>query len=175
MARPERYFIGPGVKDKLQDVIYRVSGTPLGSGGGSVPTRLQGMQGPPAVTSIRAGTFTGSWNIGSTKAVTFTTSPTATVSVTNISWPISHNHVSPENCVVGKDGSSWWLVVPVLQSATTTVVTQSLTVPVVTDVSISATLNTSNCAITIGKTVVTSSITVVSQTSTASYIRLRVP
>lgn len=43
MARPERYFIGPGVRDKIQDVITRVSGTPLGGVGGSVPTRLQDM------------------------------------------------------------------------------------------------------------------------------------
>lgn len=142
---------------------------------------------------VRAATFSGSWAINASKVVTFKYAPTATQTVTNLSWPITHNHSAPENCLVGKEGTSWWLVVPVLEERTALFVTQtqqrmfcSGTAPqvIVTDVNISATLNTNNCAISIGKTLTTSSIAVVSatatavfiqQTATATYIRLRVP
>ena len=106
---------------------------------------------------VRAATFTGAWGIGASKTVTFEYAPTATQTVTNLTWPITHNHSSPERCIVGKEGTSWWLVVPVLQASSFTYVS---------DVSISASLNASNCTISIGKTMTT---------ATATYIRLRVP
>jgi hypothetical protein len=142
---------------------------------------------------VRAATFTGSWAINASKVVTFSHAPTATQVVSNLSWPIAHNHATPENCIVGREGTSWWLVVPVLQSATAVFVTQTqsvtfasgtATASAVSDVLISATLNTNNCGITIGKTLTTASITVAGATATASvivgtatasYLRLRVP
>ena len=148
---------------------------------------------PAARKQVRAATFTGSWAINATKVVTFKYAPTATQAVTNLSWPITHNHTVAENCLVGREGTSWWLVVPVLQAQTALFVTQTqsvtfasgtATASAVSDVLISATLNTNNCLITIGKTLTTSSITVVGVTATASvivgtatasYLRLRVP
>jgi hypothetical protein len=129
----------------------------------------------PSVRQVRAATFTGSWSINASKVVTFRCAPTATQAVTNLSWPIAHNHTAAEDCIVGREGTSWWLVVPVLQTATALFVTGTGTATCVTDVSISATLNTSNCTISIGKTLATSAITVVSTTETATYLRLRVP
>ena len=142
---------------------------------------------------VRAATFTGSWAINASKVVTFSHAPTATQVVSNLSWPIAHNHATPENCIVGREGTSWWLVVPVLQAVTAVFVTQTqsmtfasgtATASAVSDVLISATLNTNNCSITIGKTLTTASITVAGATATASvivgtatasYLRLRVP
>ena len=43
MPQNERYFIGPGLRDKLRDVISRVDGTPDDVSGANVPTRLQDM------------------------------------------------------------------------------------------------------------------------------------
>jgi len=123
---------------------------------------------------VRAATFTGSWSIGNTNTVTFKAVPTVTAVVQNLSWPIAFNHTTPENCIVGKDGTSWWLVVPVLQTATAVFVTQTSSMSIVTDVNISATLNTTSCAITVGKTVATSTISVISQSITAAYLKLRV-
>lgn len=159
---------------------------------------------------VRAATFTGSWAINDSKVVTFRYAPTATQAVTNLSWPITHSHSVPENCLVGKEGTSWWLVVPVLEARTAVFVTQTATavfatgtatavfagssgtqsiatgislakstITYVTDVS--ATLNTSNCVITVSKTngstevvtgatVSTGTITVQSNTATGSYI-----
>jgi len=150
---------------------------------------------------IRAATFTGSWAVGASKAVTFKYAPTVTQTVTNLSWPITHNHSTPENCLVGKEGTSWWLVVPVLEARTAVFATQTTshqlvtgvsvssgTINYVSGISVSGTLNTSNCQITIrttqttastsivsGVTASTASITVIQQTTTATYLRLRVP
>ena len=130
---------------------------------------------------VRAATFTGSWAINATKVVTFKYAPTATQAVTNLSWPITHNHTAAENCLVGREGTSWWLVVPVLQTATAVFATQTATAVFVTGTAtsvfyrgsatqsiangislsrstinyvtdVSATLNTTDCSITVSKT-----------------------
>jgi hypothetical protein len=84
MPQNERYFIGPGLRDKLRDVITRVGGMPDTSSGATIPTRLQTMGGP-AGASIKAVTFTGSWFLDSEKMVTFhgVTSTPNTVMATN--------------------------------------------------------------------------------------------
>lgn len=161
--------------------------------------------------AVRAAVFSGSWPIGSSKTVTFSNAPTTTATVQNLSWPITEAGYSNEPCIVGKDGTAWYLVVPRLQTATSVFVTATQqqtvgtgfsqntyvsaiqTFSAVTDVSISAQLNTSNCAITIGKTVTTTEIRIVSETAsaffasgtstatviagtaTASFLRIRVP
>jgi hypothetical protein len=146
-----------------------------------------------APQQVRAATFSGAWPIGSTKVVTFKYAPTATVNAFNLSWPITLTAYSNEDCIVGREGTNWWLVVPRLEARTAILVTQTAsqlicsgtaTQSVVTDVSISGSLNTSSCAITIGRTVTTTSVRVVSATATmvaisssftASVLRVRVP
>ena len=124
---------------------------------------------------VRAATFTGAWAIDSTKTVTFKYAPTATANVVNLSWPITANHVAPENCLVGKEGTSWWLVVPVLQAATAVFVTQTQAGTNLVSIAIAATLNTNTCGITVSQTPSTTRITLITATVTSSYIRLRVP
>ena len=46
MAQPERYFIGPTVREKLTEVFARVGGMPAGSGGKTPATSLQDIQRP---------------------------------------------------------------------------------------------------------------------------------
>jgi hypothetical protein len=130
---------------------------------------------------VRAATFTGSWAINASKVVTFKYAPTATASVTNLSWPITHNHSVAENCIVGREGTSWWLVVPVLSTATAVFATQTATAVFVTGTAtslfytgtatqsiatgislskatinfltnVSASLDTANCTITVSTT-----------------------
>lgn len=142
---------------------------------------------------VRAATFTGAWPIGSTKAVTLKYQPTAVINAMNLSWPITLGGYVNEDCLVGKEGTNWWLVVPVLQAPTAVFVTQTVqrtfvtgtaSQQVVTDVNISASLNTSSCSITIGKTASTATVTVASGSATAAFIassytsaflRVRVP
>ena len=105
---------------------------------------------------FRIGTFTGSWSIGATKTVTFkyATNTPNTASATNLFFPITGTASS--DCAIAKDGTAWFLIDVPLESASTTVMT---------DVTLSASLNTSACTISIGKTLVTASI---------SYLRLKV-
>lgn len=200
---------------RIADVVRAVENPPQLA----QPLTFEPWFGTRVPRQVRAATFTGAWAIGSTKVVTFKNVPTATASVQNLSWPITANHVSPENCVVGKDGTSWYLVVPVLQTATAVFVTQTefstyckttvfedvvvgLTVntadiTVLSDVTVTASLDTQSCAITVGVTKSTSKFNVVSSVSgttkkikvvkdtssaifitatvTSSYLRLRVP
>jgi len=144
---------------------------------------------------VRAATFTGSWAINASKVVTFAYAPTATQTVMNLSWPITHNHSVAENCIVGREGTSWWLVVPVLQAQTAVFVTQtqqrtycsatasqsvvtgvstsSTSFTSLSDVSVTATLDTTSCTITVGVTKTTASTNVVTGV-TASTATIKV-
>jgi hypothetical protein len=142
---------------------------------------------------VRVATFSGAWAIDSSKTVTFKYAPTATVNAVNLSWPITLPGYTAETCIVGREGTNWWLVVPKLEARTAVFVTQTqqrtfvtgtASQQVLTDVSVSASLDTSNCSITIGKTASTASITVATGSATAafiassftsSFLRVRVP
>jgi hypothetical protein len=130
---------------------------------------------PAARKQVRAATFTGSWAINASKVVTFKYAPTATQTVTNLTWPITHSHATPEDCIVGREGTSWWLIVPKLEARTAVFVTQTASTTIMRSITISATLDTNSCAITVSQTPATSSIIVMSQTATGTYLRLRVP
>lgn len=157
--------------ERIASVVRAAETTPPGAAPLTFSKRL-----PDQVPKqVRAAMFSGSWPTGSTKTVTFKYAPTATATVMNLSWPITLNGYVNENCLVGREGTNWWLVVPVLQGGTAVFITRTASQQVVSDVSISATLDTESCSITVGKTLTTSSISVVSQTFTAAYLRLRVP
>lgn len=116
MAQPERYFIGPNVREKLTEVFARVGGMPAGGGGHTPVMSLQDIQRPPNQMNLRAATFTGSWAIGTTNTVTFKYEPTATQTVTNLTWPMGGCSQSETDCIVGKDSDTWLLLTPNLAS-----------------------------------------------------------
>lgn len=153
----------------------------------------------PNAKVFRVATFTGAWAIGASKVVTFknrTTTPN-TVVATNLFFPITSTAAGSRDCGIAKDGTAWFLIDVRLATASAVFVTstQSLsfvsstvsgisvtgvqqrtyvsgtaTQAVVSDVSISASLNTSNCAITIGKTLSTASVTVASGVSSGLFV-----
>lgn len=58
----ERYLIGPGLRDKLREVVAGFDGTPIGSEGeAGIPVRLQTMSRRGGGSTIRLGQFTGAW------------------------------------------------------------------------------------------------------------------
>jgi hypothetical protein len=128
--------------------------------------------------AFRVCTFTGAWSIDSAKTVTFrnvTTTPN-TVSAVNLFFPIASAPTAAVNCAVARDGTAWYLIDVPMQAATAVfigttaagvAITSTATSSYVSDVSISATLNTSSCSITIGKTLTTASSTFVTGTATA--------
>lgn len=69
-----------------------------------------------SVKLVRRGTFSGAWPINSTAVVTFVQSPTATVNATNLTWPLGGCTQSTTTCIVGKEGTNWWLITPALPS-----------------------------------------------------------
>lgn len=119
------------------------------SGGPSSPLSFEPYFDARKTKQVRAATFSGAWPVGSTNTVTFTNAPTATAWVMNLSWPITGTH-SNDNCIVGKDGTAWYLVVPVLATAKQTVITS---------IAISAVLDTQTCAIAVSQTANTAAIT----------------
>jgi hypothetical protein len=124
---------------------------------------------------VRVARFSGAWPAGTVKTVTFKFAPTATANVTNLSWPITLSGYANEDCLVGREGTNWWLIVPVLEARTAIMVTRTAATTIMQSVTLAATLNTSNCAITVSQTPATSIITVISQAVTSAFIRLRVP
>lgn len=124
---------------------------------------------------IRVATFSGSWPAGSTKTVTLKYAPTATANVVNLSWPITLSGYLNEDCIVGKEGTNWWLVVPKLEGPTAVFVTQTQSGINLVSIAIAATLNTNTCGITVSQTPTTATITLIAATVTSSYLRLRVP
>jgi len=81
---------------------------------------------------VRAATFSGAWPIGSVKTVTLQAAPTVVrQDVINTCWPIT-NTAASGNCVIGKDGTSWYLVAPQLREATAVVIKQTIDCIVVT-------------------------------------------
>jgi hypothetical protein len=144
--------------------------------------------GGAAAKVFRVATFTGAWAVDTAKVVTFrnvTNTPnTAQASNLLISLPAASS--ASRICNIAKDGTAWYLVsfravaetavfsrhtqtINYFGSAATQVITYATpgsAVSVITD--ISASLNTSSCAITLAKT--TASVQVVGATQTAAVI-----
>jgi hypothetical protein len=122
---------------------------------------------------FRIATFSGSWSPNSTKTVEVVLTG-QTVNALNRTFPLSsvpaNNQIA---CSIAKDGTAWHLVdVGKNQSFGHLFAGGITTRTVVTDMLIAATLNTTNCAITVTKTPVTATVTIVFSTYTASFLSL---
>jgi len=120
---------------------------------------------------FRVCTYTGSWSKGSAKTVTFkyATGTPNTVSATNLFVPVTDT--AGGDCAVAKDGTAWFLIDVPMFTATAVFVGATASAAVMRDVTLSASLNTSNCAITIGKTLSTTSIILMQSTFTATFVK----
>lgn len=124
---------------------------------------------------FRIGTFTGSWSIGATKTITFkyaTNTPNTAVA-TNLFFPVTSTAAGNTDCAIAKDGTAWFLIDVPLETATAIFVGATASTAVMRDVTLSASLNTSNCLISIGKTLVTTSVTILTSTFTSTFVRFR--
>jgi hypothetical protein len=124
-----------------------------------------------APKQVRAATFSGSWPIGGTKVVTFKYAPTATVSAVNLSWPITLTAYSSEDCIVGREGTNWWLVVPRLEARTAVFGTQTATASFATGTSTATYVSgTANATVVSGVTANTATITFLSDVSVTASL-----
>ena len=124
---------------------------------------------------FRVCTFTGAWSINSEKVVTlkYQTATPNTVSATNLFFPITSTATSSTDCAVAKDGTAWFLIDVPLATATAIFVTGTERTAVVSDVKLTASLNTANCTVSIGRTLVTASRIFVTATVTGTFLQLR--
>jgi hypothetical protein len=123
--------------------------------------------------TFRIATFSGAWPPNSTNTVQIV-STGQTVQALNRTFPLSsvpgHLQIA---CSIARDGTAWHLVdVGKNQSFGHLFAGGFTTRTVVTDMIIAATLNTTNCAITVTKTPVTATVTIVFSTYTASFLSL---
>jgi hypothetical protein len=128
---------------------------------------------------FRVCTFTGSWDIGEAKTVTYKyqTSTPNTAVATNLFFPVTGT--ASADCAIAKDGTAWFLIdVPfytatgvfVESTATGVSIAGTSTFSLISDISLSASLNTSNCTISVGKTLTTATTIIVTSTATSAFI-----
>jgi hypothetical protein len=131
---------------------------------------------PPAQRKVfRIATFTGAWSISASKTVTFkyqTTTPN-TVVATNLFFPFPAP-TSARDCSIAKDGTAWFLVDVPFETATAVFASATTTQTAVSNITVSAVLNTSDCSIAVFVTQSTSSFTLLASTFTSSFVRFKV-
>jgi hypothetical protein len=122
--------------------------------------------------TFRIATFSGAWAINATKTVTFKyqTSTPNTASVVNLFFPYPAS-TNATDCAIAKDGTAWHLIDVPFQTATAVFSGGITTQTVVSNVVVSAVLNTSNCQITVTRTNTTAAITIVQSTFTSVFVR----
>ena len=170
-ARTERVTFTKPAAERIAKVVRAVEGGDRDAGPLSFGNRGVGTGN---VKAFRVCTFTGAWAIGTTNVVTFkyqTTTPN-TVSAMNLFFPITNTATATaRDCAIAKDGTAWFLIDVPLRTATAVFVGTTQSTAVMTDVTLSASLNTSACTISIGKTLVTTSVTILSSTFTSTFLR----
>lgn len=170
-ARTERVTFTRPAAERIAKVVRAVEGGDRDTPGiyfGSAPASQQ--------KTFRVCTFTGAWSIGSSNTVSFkyqTTTPN-TVSATNLFFPITNTATATCDCAIAKDGTAWFLIDVPFETVTAVFVGATASTAVMRDVTLSASLNTSACTISIGKTLVTTSVTIVSLTFTSTFVRFKV-
>lgn len=168
-ARTERVTFTRPAAERIAKAVRTVEGGNRDTGPLTFGNR--GVSGSAKL--FRICTFTGAWSIGDSKTVSFkyqTTTPN-TVSATNLFFPITNTATATaRDCAIAKDGTAWFLVDVRLAERTAVFVTSTQSASRVTDVNLSASLNTSACTITIGKTLVTASTIFVTETATGTYL-----
>lgn len=107
----ERYFIGPGLRDKLRETIIRVDSIARKEAGPSIPTTSQEMMQSRGLSPFRICTFTGAWSKNSDKTVTlkYQTASPNTFLATNLFASIA-SATSSRNCAIAKEGTAWFLI-----------------------------------------------------------------
>ena len=188
-ARTERVTFTKPAAERIAKVVRTVEGGDRDCGPLTFGARIGGVSGKV----FRICTYTGAWSIGDAKTVSFKyqTATPNTVSATNLFFPITNTATATlRDCAIAKDGTAWFLIdvrfataVAIFATGTVSGISVSSTASqsVLTDVNLSASLNTSACTISIGKTLVTASRTfvtgtatavLVTGTATATYLRL---
>jgi len=169
-SQTERMTFTRPAAERIAKVVRTVEGGDRDAGPLTFGSRLGGVN----QKVFRVATFTGAWSIGSSKTVTYkyATNTPNTAAVNNLFFPITGT--TGGDCGIAKDGTAWFLIDVPLATATAIFAGSTAYTTVMNDVSLSASLNTSACTITIGKTLVTASVVIVQSTFTSTFVKLAV-
>ncbi len=149
-AKTERVTFTRPAAERIAKVVRAVEAGDRDQAGLTFGSRVGG----PSGKVFRVATFTGSWSINDQKTVTFrgvTTTPN-TVSAMNLFFPVTNTATGDRSCAIAKDGTAWHLVGVQVSTAAVTVVT---------NITLSGSLNTANCSISIARTLTTATASVV--------------
>lgn len=124
---------------------------------------------------VKKAAFNGSWSMGTSATITLLQQPTSTAVAYNLTWPITAGGYQNQECLVGKEGTNWWLVVPTLQNSTAIFITQTSNKQVLSDVQVSGKLDTASCAITMTVSKQHENVTTIFSYSTQSYLAVKGP
>ena len=169
-AGTQRVTFTKPAAERIARVVREIEGGDRDGG----PLTFGARVGEANAKVFRVCTFTGAWSINASKTVTFrgvTTTPN-TVAAVNLFFPFPAP-ASATDCAIAKEGTAWYLIDVPFETATAVFVGATSSTSVMTDVELSASLNTNACTISIGKTLVTTSVTIVSSTFTATFARLK--
>lgn len=74
---------------------------------------------------FRVATYTGAWAVNASKVVTFKykTETPNTATVLNLFFPVTNTAAGSRDCAIAKEGTGWFLIDVVAQTATASVVT----------------------------------------------------
>jgi hypothetical protein len=108
---PEKYFIGPSFKERIQQTIRVVESMAQPASIVRLPTSVETLP-QPQQNVFRIATFTGAWSISATKVVTFKYQTTTPNTVSAINLACGLNPTGSCDVSVAKDGTAWYLVQP---------------------------------------------------------------
>ena len=114
----EKFFVGPGLRVKLREVISGHDNAALQLAGGEGERVLQELVRPYGRRT--RGTFTGSWAIGETKAVSLANDTASTVAVTNYCVGVTQSTAATATLNVIFGNASGTASVVEIQQATAT-------------------------------------------------------
>ena len=140
----------------------------------AAPLRFEPWFGGTKQKQVRAAKFSGVWPVGVSKTVAFAAAPTGTAVVMNLSWPLTHPYTN-EDCLIGREGTNWWLIVPVLEERTAVMVTRTVRQDVLTGVTVNGSFDGTACSISITATTAGTSLVVIASSFTSAFYRARKP
>lgn len=123
---------------------------------------------------FRICTFTGAWATGTTKTVTlkYQTATPNTVMAMNLFFPVTPAPTATRDCAIAKEGTAWFLIDVPFRTTTAIFITATATTAYVTDVTVTASFNTANCSISVGRVLATTTVTIIMTTATNTYLAL---
>lgn len=108
---PEKYFIGPSFKERIQQTIRVVESMAQPASIVRLPTSVETLP-QPQQTVFRIATFTGAWSIDQSKVVTFrgVTATPNTASALNLFANLTASTSTARPCAIAKEGTAWYLI-----------------------------------------------------------------